>query len=310
VENARSLIAGIKSAMMTIPCSRKHALKEPQRNALAAGRTPQYSSYCALCMDTGTWYRRQALMRALEFVFVTEWSPELPCFAGVSRASRQCISRSKCVRASYGPGVVSAPLRHTGTGEPLLNVVFYAPSIHWNTGNTARTTVGFQARLHIIEPLGFSLSDRHLKRAGLDYWPFVDLRVWSSWQAFRDEGLPQLGNVFYFTKFAQSSLLDADLVSSKKGSEVLATKITLIFGNELDGFERIPPEDIPRERTIAIPMVCPGDAGIRSYNLSTSAAIALWEAYRQVQVALRSDGGPATVNRCAVESPRATVRPQ
>jgi PAB1-binding protein PBP1 len=52
VENARSLIAGIKSAMMTIPCSRKHALKEPQRNALAAGRTPQYSSYCALCMSS------------------------------------------------------------------------------------------------------------------------------------------------------------------------------------------------------------------------------------------------------------------
>jgi tRNA (cytidine/uridine-2'-O-)-methyltransferase len=167
--------------------------------------------------------------------------------------------------------------------------VFYAPSIHWNTGNAARTAIGFQARLHLIEPLGFSLGDRHLKRAGLDYWPHVDLQVWPSWQSFRDNGIPALGNVFFFTKFAARSLVDVDFVDREAPENALGTKITLVFGNELNGFQGIPPSDIPAEQKVAIPMVCPSETGIRSYNLSTSAGIALWEAYRQVQVALQSN---------------------
>ncbi|KAF6003490.1 hypothetical protein F1559_001211 [Cyanidiococcus yangmingshanensis] len=208
-----------------------------------------------------------------------------------SRTSTPARINGRCLVATYGPGVTCGPLRHASTGEPLLNIVLYAPSIHWNTGNAARTAVGFQARLHLIEPLGFSLSDRHLKRAGLDYWPHVDLRVWPSWSVFWEKGIPTLGHVFFFTKFAARSLVNVDLVDSSANADLLNTKITLIFGNEIHGFENIPPEDIPLERTVAIPMVCPSESGIRSYNLSTSVGIVLWEAYRQVHVALRNVRG-------------------
>src|SRR5258708_39536048 len=64
-----------------------------------------------------------------------------------------------------------------------LHVVLVEPEIHWNTGNAGRTCLAAGARLHLVEPLGFSLDDREVRRAGLDYWPRVQPRVWPSWEA-------------------------------------------------------------------------------------------------------------------------------
>src|SRR6266571_2490083 len=65
-----------------------------------------------------------------------------------------------------------------------IHVVLVHPEIHWNTGNAGRTCLATGATLHLIEPLGFSLDERQVKRAGLDYWEHVDLKVWPSWEAF------------------------------------------------------------------------------------------------------------------------------
>jgi tRNA (cytidine/uridine-2'-O-)-methyltransferase len=72
------------------------------------------------------------------------------------------------------------------------------PEIHWNTGNAGRTCLATGATLHLIEPLGFSLDDREVRRAGLDYWEHIDLRVWPSWDAFERE-LPTLGEPYFFS---------------------------------------------------------------------------------------------------------------
>ena len=78
------------------------------------------------------------------------------------------------------------------------HVVLVHPEIHWNTGNAGRTCLATGATLHLIEPLGFSLDERQVKRAGLDYWVHLDLRVWSSWDAFERE-LPTLGEPYFFS---------------------------------------------------------------------------------------------------------------
>jgi tRNA (cytidine/uridine-2'-O-)-methyltransferase len=70
----------------------------------------------------------------------------------------------------------------------MVNIVLYEPEIPPNTGNVARLSAGMGMTLHLIEPLGFSLDDRHLRRAGLDYWPLVDLAVWSDWPSFLERG--------------------------------------------------------------------------------------------------------------------------
>jgi tRNA (cytidine/uridine-2'-O-)-methyltransferase len=76
-----------------------------------------------------------------------------------------------------------------------IHVVLVHPEIHWNTGNAGRTCLATGATLHLIEPLGFSLEERQVKRAGLDYWEHVDLRVWRDWAAFEAE-LPSLGEPY------------------------------------------------------------------------------------------------------------------
>ena len=74
-----------------------------------------------------------------------------------------------------------------------IHVVLVHPEIHWNTGNAGRTCLAAGATLHLVEPLGFRLDEKEVKRAGLDYWPHVDLRVWPSWSAFEAELAPLEG---------------------------------------------------------------------------------------------------------------------
>ena len=149
-----------------------------------------------------------------------------------------------------------------------IHVVLVHPEIHWNTGNAGRTCLATGATLHLVEPLGFSLDEREVKRAGLDYWEHVDVRVWPSWDALERE-LPRLGEPWFFSTKAQRLYLDAPLGSPND--------VVLVFGRETGG---LPPELHERygDRFVVMPIHSPR---VRSLNLSTSVAIALYEVLRQ-----------------------------
>jgi len=149
-----------------------------------------------------------------------------------------------------------------------LHVVLVHPEIHWNTGNAGRTCLAAGATLHLIEPLGFSLDEREVKRAGLDYWEHVDLRVWPSWEAF-EAAMPALGTPYFFSTKATQLLWDAPLAAS--------ADVVLIFGRETSG---LPPELHQRyaSQFVALPMQSPH---ARSLNLSTTVAIGVYEVLRQ-----------------------------
>ncbi len=157
--------------------------------------------------------------------------------------------------------------------EPVANrsathVVLVHPEIHWNTGNVGRTCLATGATLHLIEPLGFSLDEREVKRAGLDYWEHVDLKVWPSWSDFERE-LPTLGQPWFFSTKAKRLFWDAPLGQ--------AGDVVLVFGRETGG---LPAElhEKYSDRFVAMPIVSPL---VRSLNLSTSVAIAVYEVMRQ-----------------------------
>lgn len=149
-----------------------------------------------------------------------------------------------------------------------IHVVLVHPEIHWNTGNAGRTCLAAGAVLHLIEPIGFSLADRQVKRAGLDYWEHVDIRVWPGWGAFETE-LPELGEPYFLSTRATRPLWDAPLGA--------AANVVLIFGRETGGLpEQL--HDRYRDRFVSIPILSPH---VRSLNLSTSVGIAVYEVLRQ-----------------------------
>jgi tRNA (cytidine/uridine-2'-O-)-methyltransferase len=147
-----------------------------------------------------------------------------------------------------------------------MHVVLYQPEIPPNTGSIARLCAATLTPLHLIGPLGFKIDDKHLKRAGLDYWPFVDLRVYHSWQQFIDlnRGQP----FWYLSKKATRSYTDARFAAGDY----------LVFGPETRGL----PEEwlaLNRERALRIPMM---GSGVRSLNLSNAVSIVLYEGLRQL----------------------------
>jgi len=148
------------------------------------------------------------------------------------------------------------------------HVVLVHPEIHWNTGNAGRSCLAVGATLHLIEPLGFSLEERQVKRAGLDYWEHVDPRVWPSWNAF-EKGLPAFGTPHFFSAKAKRLFWDVPLGEPQD--------VVLIFGGETAG---LPQElhDRYAERFVAMPILSPH---VRSLNLSTAVALALYEVMRQ-----------------------------
>ncbi|MBA3670813.1 MAG: tRNA (cytidine(34)-2'-O)-methyltransferase [Gemmatimonadaceae bacterium] len=153
------------------------------------------------------------------------------------------------------------------------HVVLVHPEIHGNTGNAGRTCLAAGATLHLIEPLGFSLDDRQLKRAGLDYWAHVDLHVWPGWEAF-ERVLPTLGEPYFFSTKATRLLWDAPLGAPES--------VVLVFGREAAGLPDVLHERY-RDRFVAMPIVTPI---VRSLNLASSVAIAVYEVVRQ----RRADG--------------------
>jgi tRNA (cytidine/uridine-2'-O-)-methyltransferase len=148
----------------------------------------------------------------------------------------------------------------------VLHIVLVEPEIHWNTGNVGRTALALDAELHLCEPLGFSLDDKQVRRAGLDYWPRVKKRVWPSWEALA-AALPALGEPWFFSAEAAKLYWDA----------TFAEETVLVFGRESVGLPRHI-LDGAGARTLRIPM---RDPALRSLNLSTAAALAAYEWARQ-----------------------------
>ncbi len=152
-----------------------------------------------------------------------------------------------------------------------LNIVLVEPEIPANTGNIARTCGSMGAKLHLVKPLGFEIDDKHVKRAGLDYWHFVDITVHESLEDFlkyKDENFPEATSYYCSTKAKQRhtdvTFKDGDFLLF--GKETKGLPEWLIFGN--------------METAIRIPML--DDPNFRSLNLSNSVAVIAFEAMRQL----------------------------
>tara|TARA_R110002072_G_scaffold287242_2_gene452739 strand:- start:90362 stop:90835 length:474 start_codon:yes stop_codon:yes gene_type:complete len=148
--------------------------------------------------------------------------------------------------------------------KPLLNVVLYQPDIPQNTGNIGRTCVAVGAKLWLIRPLGFRLDEKHLRRAGMDYWQHLDWEAVDSWEEVR-ERLPD-SNVWCLTKFATRLVWEADF----------QTGDILLFGSESRGLPDRIREEQPG-RNLKLPM---SDL-VRSLNLASTANTVVYEAVRQ-----------------------------
>jgi tRNA (cytidine/uridine-2'-O-)-methyltransferase len=153
-----------------------------------------------------------------------------------------------------------------------IQIVLYCPLIPQNTGSIARLTAANNLKLHLIEPLGFELSDKYLKRAGLDYWKYVDFEIHNSWETFITKKEVKKENI--------------SLLSTKATNTIFQAKFNqdsiLVFGNESHGL----PENIHEmylENRFKIPMPQPG---VRSLNLATSVGIVTYEALRQTIYAI------------------------
>lgn len=148
----------------------------------------------------------------------------------------------------------------------MLNIVLYEPEIPHNTGAIARTCVLTHSKLHLIKPLGFSIDDKHLKRAGLDYWPLLEMEVYENYKDFMDKNKDK--TIYYSTTKTSNIYTD---VKFKDGDFIM-------FGPETRGI----PESILHENSencIRIPMI---KELKRSLNLANSANIVLFEALRQI----------------------------
>ncbi|MBK0039795.1 MULTISPECIES: tRNA (cytidine(34)-2'-O)-methyltransferase [unclassified Leuconostoc] len=149
------------------------------------------------------------------------------------------------------------------------HVVLFEPLMPANTGNIARTTAGTDAVLHLIEPLGFDLDDKHVKRAGLDYWEHVQLVRHSSLPDFL-ETLAPTDQLYLVSKFANQDYTEPDYTKTDGDNYFL-------FGKETTGLPEVFMRQNP-EKAIRIPQ---DDTHIRSLNLSNTVAIVIYEALRQ-----------------------------
>lgn len=150
-------------------------------------------------------------------------------------------------------------------GYAMLNIVLVSPEIHQNTGNIARTCAATNARLHLIKPLGFEITDKALRRAGLDYWYLLDVNIYESLEDFFEKEQPK--NFWLLSTkapriYSEASFQDGDY---------------LLFGRESAGLPE-PLLEQHRERCLKIPMA----EEARSLNLSNSVAITVYEALRQM----------------------------
>ncbi|MEB3327440.1 MAG: tRNA (cytidine(34)-2'-O)-methyltransferase [Synechococcus sp.] len=166
----------------------------------------------------------------------------------------------------------------------MPRIVLYQPQIPPNTGNVARTCAATGTELHLIEPLGFQIDDRQLRRAGLDYWPLVDLERHRQWQAFLNHRSSRGGRLISLSSHAEIPYCDWNFEADD----------WLLFGRESDGL----PSTVQgvTDAKLVIPMVHAaglGQPGVRSLNLSVAVGVVLFEALRQLDL-LTLPGSPAS----------------
>jgi tRNA (cytidine/uridine-2'-O-)-methyltransferase len=149
----------------------------------------------------------------------------------------------------------------------MFNIVLVHPEIPPNTGNVIRLAANTGCALHLIEPLGFSMDDRQLKRAGLDYHEYAPVRTHASWPAFVDALRPDPSRLFAFTTRARRPFAD---VAWQAGD-------WLVFGSETAGLPDALHASFDAAQRVRLPL----RAGQRSLNLSNAVAVAVFEAWRQ-----------------------------
>ena len=148
----------------------------------------------------------------------------------------------------------------------MLNIVLFEPEIPGNTGNIARSCVATESRLHLVGRLGFSLEDKYLKRAGLDYWLHLDITVHERWEHFL-KTVPDVSRLFFYEKDAEKLFWDA---KHQDGDY-------LVFGAETRGFPRKITQDYAQQ-FYRLPMT----GKVRSLNLSSTVSAALYQALHQL----------------------------
>lgn len=150
----------------------------------------------------------------------------------------------------------------------MLNIVLINPEIPFNTGNIGRSCVATGTRLHLVGKLGFKIESKEIRRSGLDYWPNLDYRRYETWEEFLSVNNPAHDNLFFLSTKGTAAYWDASFRPDS----------FLVFGAESCG---LPKEFYTRyqDRLFTIPMTGP----VRSLNLSSSAAITLFEAIRQTR---------------------------
>jgi tRNA (cytidine/uridine-2'-O-)-methyltransferase len=158
-----------------------------------------------------------------------------------------------------------------------IHVVLYQPQIPSNTGNIARTCAATDTTLHLIRPLGFSTDDKMLKRAGLDYWEFVNIFYYDSLDEFFEKND---GDFFYLTKFGEKPHSTFDYSDITKD-------YYFIFGRETTG---LPKDVIEKNKDVSLRI--PMNQNVRSLNLSNTAAILIYEALRQQDFPNLIEKGP------------------
>lgn len=148
----------------------------------------------------------------------------------------------------------------------MLNIVLINPEIPFNTGNIGRSCVATGTRLHLVGKLGFKINSKEIRRSGLDYWPNLDWKYYETWERFLQENRPDRAQLFFLSTKGTTPYWDAAFPDGAY----------LCFGAESCGL----PKDFYhtyQDRLFTIPMTGP----VRSLNLSSSAAITLFEALRQ-----------------------------
>jgi tRNA (cytidine/uridine-2'-O-)-methyltransferase len=150
----------------------------------------------------------------------------------------------------------------------MLHLVLFHPEIPQNTGNIGRLCAITESRLHLIHPLGFKISDKHLKRSGMDYWHSLDLHHHDDWTAFRNSPAAPAGQLWLLTTKSERSFWAAEF---RDGDG-------LVFGNEGHGA----PDWLHRELSETRITIPQKDPALRSLNLSTAVGIAAYEALRQI----------------------------
>lgn len=154
-----------------------------------------------------------------------------------------------------------------GDNLAMFHIVLVEPEIPPNTGNVIRLAANTGCSLHLIEPLGFSMEDKHMRRAGLDYHEYATLTRHANWQSFLESERPAPDRLFAMTTRATRNVFETHFAPGDY----------LVFGSETKGLSEAVRQTFPKDQAIKLPMV----AGQRSLNLSNAVAVTVFEAWRQ-----------------------------